>query len=583
METSVEVAHNMKQMIPDMDPHDMVMTYHEETKHHFDRSARSLGYMDWANQPNPFRRFNGAPLIRLPLLPSNSNPISPQYDDLYETHSVETQPVTIRTISRFFEYALAVSAWKQAGTTRWALRCNPSSGNLHPTEGYLIARRIPGLESAPGVYHYAPKEHGLEQRATFTNEVFPTLMEGYPSDTFLVGLTSIHWREAWKYGERAFRYCQHDVGHAIGALRIAAATLGWNMLLLDNQSDGEIETLLGLNRKEDFVGAEPETPDCIAVVFPNTWDSSHTPPLALDATVLNSVWKPVWSGKANRLSRETPFPWGIIDAVSTASRREAVDKRTIQPTKNIQSHERVGGLYTQKRPLSAGQIIRQRRSAVALDGKTSISMESFFTMLARVVPCSERNLRSRPMPWDAVSWSPAVHLAIFVHRVVGLTPGLYVLVRDLNRLDAVKQSFHQHFPWQSPTQAPKDVPLFLLEEGDAQELATRVSCGQDIAGMSAFSLGMIAEFEPTLRKYGPSFYRRLFWETGMIGQVLYLEAEAAGVRGTGIGCFFDNPVHQLLGISDRTFQSLYHFTIGGAVDDLRLTTLPAYDEERCAG
>ena len=35
-------------------------------------------------------------------------------------------------------------------------------------------------------------------------------------------------------------------------------------------------------------------------------------------------------------------------------------------------------------------------------------------------------------------------------------------------------------------------------------------------------------------------YRRLFWECGLIGQVLYLEAEAAGVRGTGIGCFYDD-------------------------------------------
>ena len=33
----------------------------------FNQYARSLGYMDWANQPDPFRRYEGAPLIRLPL------------------------------------------------------------------------------------------------------------------------------------------------------------------------------------------------------------------------------------------------------------------------------------------------------------------------------------------------------------------------------------------------------------------------------------------------------------------------------------------------------------------------------------
>ncbi len=71
-------------------------------------------------------------------------------------------------------------------------------------------------------------------------------------------------------------------------------------------------------------------------------------------------------------------------------------------------------------------------------------------------------------------------------------------------------------------------------------------------------------------------YRHLFWETGMIGQVLYLEAEAHSVRGTGIGCFFDDVVHKLLGFSDNSYQSLYHFTIGGALEDERITTLPPY-------
>jgi hypothetical protein len=87
---------------------------------------------------------------------------------------------------------------------------------------------------------------------------------------------------------------------------------------------------------------------------------------------------------------------------------------------------------------------------------------------------------------------------------------------------------------------------------------------------------MIAEFAGALQCFGPWFYRRLFWECGLIGQVLYLEAEAAGVRGTGIGCFFDDGVHELLGLETENYQSLYHFTVGHPVEDRRLTTLPAY-------
>jgi len=67
-------------------------------------------------------------------------------------------------------------------------------------------------------------------------------------------------------------------------------------------------------------------------------------------------------------------------------------------------------------------------------------------------------------------------------------------------------------------------------------------------------------------------------ETGLIGQVLYLAAEAAGVRSTGMGCYFDDLVHRLLDLnpSDDSWQSLYHFTVGGAVDDERLSALAAY-------
>ena len=87
---------------------------------------------------------------------------------------------------------------------------------------------------------------------------------------------------------------------------------------------------------------------------------------------------------------------------------------------------------------------------------------------------------------------------------------------------------------------------------------------------------MLAEFDAALSHEGAGFYPRLFWEAGLIGQVLYLEAEAAGLRGTGIGCFFDDIVHDLLGLGDAAWQSLYHFTVGGPVADPRLRTHPPY-------
>ena len=86
---------------------------------------------------------------------------------------------------------------------------------------------------------------------------------------------------------------------------------------------------------------------------------------------------------------------------------------------------------------------------------------------------------------------------------------------------------------------------------------------------------MLANFANSVQ-LDPSSYPALYHESGIIGQVLYLEACAHGVMATGIGCFFDESVHQLIGLKDNSFQSIYHFTVGGAVEDDRLKTLAPY-------
>jgi len=192
------------------------------------------------------------------------------------------------------------------------------------------------------------------------------------------------------------------------------------------------------------------------------------------------------------------------------------------------------------------------------------------------MPHVEMPQMARPMPWDLWPYNPAIHLMLFVHRVEGLMPGLYFLVRDRTKLTFLQQSTNSELNWDPAPGCPEDLPLYWLLEGDAKRLAAQVSCHQDIAGDSAFSFGMLADFEGTLRERGAWWYPRLFWESGLLGQVLYLEAEAAGVRATGIGCFFDDPVHEIIAVKGLSLQSLYHFTIGGAVEDRRLMTLPPY-------
>ena len=541
---------------------EVVMRYHEGSKHHFHRYAPGPGQLDWANQPDPFRRYEGAALTRLPLLAADEEPRSPSYESLYGDSAVASASVNFRSLSRLLEYALALSAWKQAGEARWALRSNPSSGNLHPTEGYLLIGGITEL-GLPGLFHYAPMEHGLERRADCPPALFARLLHAFPAHAFLLGLSSVYWREAWKYGARAFRYCQHDAGHAIGAVQIAAATLGWQALVLDGMADSTIDTLLGLDRDMDFEGVEHEHAELVLALWPHKREKGEVP-LFLEPETVRAMASERWYGKANRLSGGAPVPWEAIDRVAGASRKPVDERRALAALTQVHCAAKPGEGPT------AGQIIHQRRSLLACDGKTAIPASRFYDMLARAMPRAGAG----------ISWEPAIHFGLFVHRVEGLDPGLYFLVRNRGKGEKLRRSMRKDFAWQLPPGCPAELLLYLLEHGDARPVATQVSCHQDIAGEGAFSLGMIAEYQELLIVHGPSFYRRLFWEAGAIGQVLYLEAEAAGVRSTGIGCFFDDPVHQVFGLRDLEFQSLYHFTVGGAVDDPRLTTLPPYGRVR---
>ena len=549
--------------MPDMAPalREIVRHYHDGTKHHVQRFARSLGYLDWASQPRPFRGFADAPVHPLypapGATPDGYVPRRATFDEAC-LRLVTPGPLGAAALGDMLRHALGLSAWKRFGASRWALRVNPSSGNLHPTEAYVLAGPVSGLTDRPAVYHYAADRHAVEVRCVFDDAVWDRAFDGR-RDVVLVALTSIHWRESWKYGERAFRYCQHDLGHACSAVSIAAGLLGWRAVLLPSWSHRAIAAVTGIDREQDFVEAEREEPGCVIAVAAGE-------PLACTreavGVLVDGVARGQWSGRASQLS-EDHIAWSFIDEVARATEDPG---RSPETAALAPAHDRPA---VHDRRIDARALVLQRRSAVAFDGRSTIDRATFVEMLSRVLPDDSAR-------WTGAWWTPRVHLAIVVHRVEHVPPGLYLLPRDPDAVARLRAACRREFLWEAADEA---LPLWRLARGDARAVAARLSCDQAIAADGFFSLGMVADFDASLETFGPSFYRHLFWETGMVGQVLYLEAEAAGVRATGIGCFFDDPVHDLLGLRGHAFQSLYHFTVGRPVEDTRLTTEPGYPWE----
>jgi SagB-type dehydrogenase family enzyme len=522
--------------------------YHRRTKHAPNRYALGPAFLDWTSQPSPYRLFEGSRQIALPLLDACGTAPFPD---------AAAQPAALHqdSLGLFLELAFGISAWKTFEGSTWALRNNPSSGNLHPTEAYLILDALRGVGDKTALYHYAPLPHALEERAIYSTA------RHLPSGGFLLGLSSIPWREAWKYGERAFRYCQLDAGHAIGAIAQAAAALGWRACVLPEPSDDDIAALLGLTRTDAAHRREAEHPDLLV------WIATDARPIAaLDTRALIEARRD-WKGTANRLS-EDHDGWPLVDlavAFCRKQRTEPARSSASSPT----DHTDNGSTSS----ASIADVVRQRRSAQRFDGQAILPRASFSDMLRATMP-------GAPPLLAALPWAPALTLVLFVHRVEGLEPGLYALQRDAKQAARLRAASTSAFDW-----TPVDLdglPLFRLRGGQVEREATRLACLQPISGKGCFSLAMIADFDGSIGAEGAFAYRRIHWEAGLIGQALYLFATAAGFAGTGIGCFFDDEVRALLGLAgeDMRFEDVYHFTVGAPIEDARVLTLPPYPDER---
>jgi SagB-type dehydrogenase family enzyme len=536
-----------------------VLAYHTQSKHALDQYAAGPGTLDWDAQPNAIRDWLGTQQIALPrevVVPEIT------WGELLEVRP--PAPLNKSNIGSLLRLCVGLTAWKEYAGARWSLRANPSSGNLHPTETWLIAANVEGL--ADGLYHYQNLHHALERRAWGSTA---------RSNGLWLGLSSIHWREAWKYGERAFRYCQLDLGHALAAVSYAAALHGWQARLV-NLNSAEVAHCLGLDRADDFSGVEQEEPEVI-VAFEN------------DKEVVPTEW-PQWGGKPSLLDAKPLYAWPVIEEVAEATRGTPPEtdlalKPSSSPEQGLGQNDTPSSGQNQvadlprsnhlsdwnpasavKTDIRAAQVILKRRSAQAFDGISEMPSQLFKHLLNSLLPGGS------PV-WNLWPHTPRVHPVLMVHRVEGVAPGLYVMPRSVVAQCALKNSLRETFTWLPLEQEPALFQLILARAG---KTARTLSCHQDIATQCAVTFMMLAEFaEPVTAN--TAAYRHLHWEAGMLGHVLTLEAEAAGWRGTGIGCFFDDADHDVLGIKDNQFQVIYHYAIGMALDDPRISTLPAYE------
>jgi SagB-type dehydrogenase family enzyme len=474
--------------------------YHESTKHSPQSLRRTQHVLDWANMPDPFRHYEGVPVVDLP-----ADPPAPDNTPAADGPTF---------LSRLLFYSAAISASKRVPSTgdKYALRVNPSSGNLHPTEFHFFTR---GLRQWPdGLYHYRPSAHMAEQRALGN---FETMLAGVSAPIVFV-LTSIAWREAWKYRDRAYRYCLHDMGHAWQALALAARALGCESFATGHFPDDQVARLCRFSPDEWPMLMISLSGECIPVSAPS---------------VTERIW---FGGTANQLSSEQVF-YPLIDRMHAATKLTDVECGVIS-----EADPAATGRGEIKLPSPAvslrtfGDVVRMRRSALDFKGGSqSMSLAQLSAILA---------VTAQPLSADFED-QRFIQLYLYVHRVEGLAPGVY-----------------RHWPQHSE--------LEQIKSGDQRVAAAGLSLGQDLAGNACVAFSMIADLDRATRAHGDRGYRYVHFEAGAIGHHLYLAAEALGLGSTGIGAFFDDDVQRYLDLPSARGQVVYHFAIGYPISDLRL-------------
>ncbi len=500
-----------------------LFAYHHATKHTYRSVRTNAHYLDWKNQPDPFRTYEGAPLAALPAEPDFPKAGTfATMAALAETARMvrgnkaedgEEIPLDVKWVSRLLWHSTGISAWKKVSGTgsRYSLRVNPSSGNLHPTETYLALAGCAGLQD--GLYHYRADRHALELRSpgNWMQQLAGALEIPWAAESpLIVALTSIFWREAWKYRDRAYRYCCHDLGHAMMSLLLSARALGLSGGAIAHFSDSRLTGTLGLTGGDEapmaFLvfpaqspsGKIPSPPQQEPAGIPNTLSAEEVPYNLLLGMHLSTI---------------LPDPIEPVPRISPVNANTANHKSPPHPTHDA--------------PL--GPTVRRRRSALDFDARTPPmereDVEQILDFATRDWPADWRGNFSGKTA-SVERGADFVTLYLYVHRVQGCEPGVY-------RWEKLSRKLEQ------------------LHRGNVERVAAFLSLEQALAGNACFAVSMIADLAGAARVFGNRGYRYVHFEAGAIGQKLYVGAEALGWNATGIGAFYDDDVHRYLGFLEE--------------------------------
>jgi len=485
--------------MPDSRNSEAAWTYHEATKHSCTSIRSNLHFMDWPNQPLPFKIYPALELLRLPA-------------ELRQTGvaalSAMSRSVPAHTNASPDLEAVAQLLYLSAGIMRKRnypggelyFRAAACTGALYEVELYVVCGGLSNLDA--GVYHFAPAEFGLRRlRAGDYRGVLVEAAAGEPAIAhapLTVICTCIYWRNAWKYQARSYRHFGWDNGTLLANQLAVATALGLPARVVCGFVDRSVNRLLDVDPQREVAFSLVALGRVAALPPPAPLQIS---PLGLETVPLSQ--------------REVDYPLmrDMHAASSLDSPEEVQAWRGDTPKTDLPPP---AGTTVQLQPLSDAEMPRdpleqviRRRGSTRKFARSPITLSQLSTLL-------ERATGGVPADFLDPPGNQLNDLYLIVHSVEGLPPGAYVFHRSRGFLECLKQ-------------------------GNFRADAGYLGLQQELSADAAVDIFFLADLRPILQRFGSRGYRAVQLEAGILGGKLYLAAYAQRLGATGL-TFFDDDV-----------------------------------------
>lgn len=481
--------------------------YHNGTKHSYLSIRTNPHFLDWENQPLPFKIYPKLDPIPLPVPLSSSTMAALLAVSAGVSNRTGEMVPGIQTIADILYFSAGITKRRRFPGGEIFFRAAACTGALYHIDLYVVCKDLPGLEA--GVYHFGP--HDFSLRRLRKGDYRAVLAQASGEEPSVCGAPAVivcastYWRNAWKYQSRAYRHCFWDNGTILANLLAVGAARGLPARVIAIFVDREVSALLGLDDERE--GALTLVPvGCLSTGVRES--GAVAEPLNLETLALS------------KSEVDYPAIRAIHSASSLESAAEVVERRARgRPfltarqggsTAVAASQARLFQLEPVADPAISGDALEEvirRRGSTRQFSRDSISLAQLSTMLDRA---------TRGIPADFLpAEGPALNdLYLIINAVDGLPPGAYVFHRDRMALE-------------------------LLKEGDFRGDAGHLGLGQEIPADASVDVFLLADLNRVLGRWGNRGYRAAQLEASIVGGKLYLSAYAQRLGASGL-TFFDD-------------------------------------------